>query len=479
MNWKELLLFDLGRLRPGYTPADAPPEPFRWFQKGSKPDNTRPYRVCAYYRFLTNRRWCGPRFLRTNPWRRDLLFITNQLTAMARTNAPFHTGLELLAHEEQGEYRSKPSNLHLLYAVLIAAAILGLLLFAGAEYDVFMRLDWDAFLYALGSCCAALIPVPLLLSLGGAREALLLRMRDRLEEGHTLSETMRHFSNFFPRFYADLTEAGETSGQLAATLAQLGEETLRSVTLRQTLRPVILYVAGVASLQIGLLAFLAVKVMPVFSEILREVGVTEPTPLRWFTQDIPAHLPLLCDIAVVAVLLTAFILWVTRDLHALLARPLSALFLAVPGLRSMVVHQNLVVAGTILSKLLTAGVPLDQALDKTANANLHPLYRRCFKEARTKVLQGESFSNALEIAPRILIPRLFVGWTALGERSGMLPQALERLGDFYRRDVDKRLRIAGDLVLPVGVAALGFLSLAGTLAMFTAITSIGDALILY
>ncbi len=487
MNWKRIFLFDLGRLKPGHVPNPNPPEPFHWMKRSpglSAPAacfNDPGYRPGLYYHYLTGMSWRGPRYFLSGRWRRNLLYTTEQLAAMARANAPFHTGLEMLAREEQ---RMGPALLSALQrrlglSIVVSGLIFILLLLMGFWLDIFSQMDELALSYVVASCCGALLPLPLVLGYGGVREALYLRMRDRLAAGHSLSETMRHFSRFFPKFYADLVEAGELSGDMAGALQQLGEVTLQRVSMGHALRPVFRYLMTVAAIQAFFFTFIVVKVFPVFVEIVSDVGGGLPLPLRWI-QQLPEWTlsKELTGLLILAGMVLFGLLWMRRR-QRFSIRPGGALLLAIPGLRSIMAQQNLIAAGTILEKLLRAGVPLEQALQKAGEAEIHFLYRRLFLGIRRKILQGESLADALEAAPRALVPRLFLGWCALGERSGLLPEALDRLCELYQSNVEKRLRIASESFLPVGVLALGCVSLFCGLALFLTLTTLVDAMILY
>ena len=60
----------------------------------------------------------------------------------------------------------------------------------------------------------------------------------------------------------------------------------------------------------------------------------------------------------------------------------------------------------------------------------------------------------------------------------MLPQALERVSELYQSNVEKRIRILYDSLLPVGVVLLGCVSLFGELLIIMSLTSLVDALML-
>lgn len=499
MNWKKPLLFDLRRLWPGYDPDGPPARPFQWLPWRRNPRDEAEelgFQPGVYYRACTNMKWTGPIYLNGGIWRRDLLNVVNQLTAMAKVNAPFHRGLEALARDQRRSALPFQGirTLRLSVAMLISCGFLTAFLVLGSVAGMLDKADQLAVTFLLVSCLGALLPASLVMNRGGAREALLLRMRDHLEAGCTLSETMRRFPRFFPRFYADIVEAGETSGQLAPSLEGLTEDTLRRITLRRALRPVFWYLSIVLAIQATLLTFIIAKVVPVFADILGglESSVALPWPIqvaqslsdavgrpgRMVSFDLAVNLLLIALAALgLGLLVVGPVILRLRRRYAWSTCGIGLLALPIPGLRRIVVQQNLVAASAILEKLLNAGMPLDAALERVERADLHRVYQTLFRNVRLRVTQGETFSNALKLcAGSGLVPRLYQGVSALGERSGMLPQALSRMAELYQSNVEKRVRILYDAFLPAGVVVLGCLSLFGELLVFTTLVSLVNSL---
>jgi len=499
MNWRKLLLFDMRRLWPGHTPEGPPARPLQWLpwrRRRTQETEARDFQPGVYYRACTSMLWRGPVYINGGIWRRDLLGVVNQLTAMAKVNAPFHRGLEALARDQRRSALPLQGirTLRLSVALMISCAFLSAFLVFGSSAGILDKGDFLTLTFLLVSFMGALLPASLVMNRGGAREALLLRMRDHLESGRTLSEMMRRFPRFFPKFYADLVEAGETSGQLAAALEGLSEDTLRRITLRRALRPVVWYLLIVLSIQVILLSFIIAKVVPVFAEMLRETAPSASLP--WVVQmaqslgDTVYHAGHVKTFELAGNLLMMALALIglgflglgplglrIRRHYALSTCGIGLLAFPIPGLRRILIQQNLVVASVILEKLLKAGMPLDAALERVEQADLLGAYKHLFRNVRLRVIQGETFSDALKrCAGPGLVPRLFQGVSALGERAGMLPEALARLAELYQSNVEKRIRILYDSILPAGVVVLGCLSLFGELLVFTTLISVVDSL---
>ncbi len=148
-------------------------------------------------------------------------------------------------------------------------------------------------------------------------------------------------------------------------------------------------------------------------------------------------------------------------------RALGTPLFLLPGLRGLAIRRNLAAAAVMLEKLLRSGVPIDRALEMIAAAEVHPYYRALLRRVRARVLEGETLAAAFDsergLAP---VPKSFRGMVAVGERSGLLPDALSRIADVYRRVADARASIVSDMLLPFGVLLLAAITLVVQLSLY-------------
>ena len=122
----------------------------------------------------------------------------------------------------------------------------------------------------------------------------------------------------------------------------------------------------------------------------------------------------------------------------------------------MVMQDNFTVITGTLEKLLCAGVPLDKAVENASAGDINPVYSRMLRRVHKRILEGESLVTAFQQASGgLLVPASFTSLVAVGEQSGMLPEALAYLHTFYRAQADIRARILVDTIKPFGVMLMG------------------------
>jgi type IV pilus assembly protein PilC len=106
-----------------------------------------------------------------------------------------------------------------------------------------------------------------------------------------------------------------------------------------------------------------------------------------------------------------------------------------------------------LSTLLSAGLPLVQALDVLAEQATEQRLRDVLLTLSREIQDGRKFSDALGRFPS-LFPALYRGIVANGEASGRLDHALERLAAFLERDLEFRKKIRDVLIYPTMVLTM-------------------------
>ena len=107
--------------------------------------------------------------------------------------------------------------------------------------------------------------------------------------------------------------------------------------------------------------------------------------------------------------------------------------------------------------LLSAGVPLDRALQFTIQHAGHEGLAEALREIRREIQSGVSFADALGRHPRYFAP-VFVAMVAAGESSGALDLVLQRLSQHLEEVTELRSQIRSALLYPAlmaGVASVG------------------------
>ena len=101
--------------------------------------------------------------------------------------------------------------------------------------------------------------------------------------------------------------------------------------------------------------------------------------------------------------------------------------------------------------LLSAGLPLEEALLIVSNQSEKVKIKRMISQVRSRVLEGERFSDALSEYPAVF-SSLYCATVAAGEKTGCLGGVLERLADYVESRQVLRDKIGLALLYPMMIS---------------------------
>jgi type IV pilus assembly protein PilC len=103
--------------------------------------------------------------------------------------------------------------------------------------------------------------------------------------------------------------------------------------------------------------------------------------------------------------------------------------------------------------LVASGVPLLQMLSITAEAVNNVHIERSIKKASEKVKGGKSLADSIENDPNFLplVPNML----RIGEQSGAIEEMMEKLADYYEKEVDNEVAAISSIIEPVMMVILG------------------------
>lgn len=308
---------------------------------------------------------------------------------------------------------------------------------------------------------------------------VLYDLNDDLRAGLTLSEAMARQPHFFPKHHSDLIAVGAKTGKLGECLGTIADEQTYAMSVADTLRGHAAYLATVFTIQICILIFYALKINPVFVEILSELDVTLPGPAAFFV-DLPELVYQGWGLGVMALLFAlvmGLLIFNALRLIPLFRAFLARLIIPIPFLGNLLVKRNLARIAKVLEHLTDAGVPLDSALEDAAAIDVNPAFSGALKRARKRVVQGDTLASALN-HERYVLPASFRRMVTVGENAGLLPDSFAKLSDFYKNEVVKKQKILIDMTAPLFILVLGAISLSAGLAFFSAYLSMVDSILM-
>ncbi len=279
---------------------------------------------------------------------------------------------------------------------------------------------------------------------------LLRNLLTRLYEGMTLSRTLEFHPQAFPTLYVATVRASERTGDLAEALTrylvyQSQMDLVRKKLVGASIYPVLL-------LTLGLLVsgFLLVFVVPKFSAIYEDIG----TDLPWMSMLLIRWGHLVQEngwtLAIIAILMLLGIAY-TFSQPQIRARLLQALW-GIPAVGERMRVYQLARFYKTLGMLLRGGIPVTQALEMVSNL-LQPHFRPRVKTAAALIREGKTISEAMQSAE--LTTAVGSRMLRVGERTGMMGDMMERIGNFHDEEISRWVEWTTKLIEPLLMAVIG------------------------
>jgi general secretion pathway protein F len=145
-----------------------------------------------------------------------------------------------------------------------------------------------------------------------------------------------------------------------------------------------------------------------------------------------------------------------KGLTALDVEPVTGQVGAGPALGGKISASELAESTRQLSSLLTARLPLEQALAVVVEQAERPLVRDRFAAVRSEIVSGQTFSQGLAKYPRDF-PEVYRSLIAAGEQSGDLAQIVGRLADYIESRTALSQKITLAFVYPAIVTLVAMM----------------------
>ncbi|MBF0673679.1 GspF family T2SS innner membrane protein variant XcpS [Pseudomonas sp.] len=301
-------------------------------------------------------------------------------------------------------------------------------------------------------------------------QAMLLAVRARVLEGHSMAASLKEFPAAFPELYRATVAAGEHAGHLGPVLEQLADYTEQRQQSRQKIQLALLYplILMIASLLI--VGFLLGYVVPDVVRVFIDSGQTLPTLTRGLIALSDGVRNWGWLVLLVALGMGLGLRQALRDDQ--LRRRWHGLLLRVPLLGRLSRATDCARFASTLAILTRSGVPLVEALNIAAQVIANRLIREEVLGAAQKVREGGSLTRALEASGQF--PPMMLHMIASGERSGELDQMLSRTARNQENDLAAQVALLVGLFEPFMLVFMGTVVLVIVLAILMPILSLNQ-----
>jgi len=301
-------------------------------------------------------------------------------------------------------------------------------------------------------------------------KSILLGVRAKVMEGHTLADGFSEFPQAFPELYRATVAAGEQSGHLDVVLERLADYTEARQELRQRVTNALVYPIALVIMAVAIISFMLATVVP------KIVGVFENTSaeLPALTTGLIATSDFLRNywpLVLIGAALVGWLMWWVLQKEGP-RRRYHATLLRMPIVGRLTRGVNTARFTRTLSILAGSGVPILDALKISAEVVENIPMRDAVTEATVRVREGASISKSL--AASKLFPPMMIHLVSSGEAGGRLEEMLARSAAGQEREVDGLIAALLGILQPLLIVAMGAIVLTIVLAILLPIFEINN-----
>lgn len=301
---------------------------------------------------------------------------------------------------------------------------------------------------------------------------VLLEVSRDLKGGIELAVALKKHPRVFPAIYVSLVKAGEESGKLDAVLTQLANTLEKDREFRSKVRGAMIYPILVVGMMFVVMLVMMIFVIPRLTSLYTQSNIELPLPTKILigTSSLLVNfwwLLLMLGIGGVV----AFKKWIATPNGRF---TFDEFLLKAPIIGKITKATTLTNFTRTFGLLVTAGIPLLDALTIVANVIGNTVYKRALENTFKGVERGLTFSKQLEAVG--VFPTIIYQMFRVGEETGKIDKVAFKMSEYFESESDQMLKNITIIIEPAILIVLGigvtFLVLSIILPIYKLTTSI-------
>ena len=303
-------------------------------------------------------------------------------------------------------------------------------------------------------------------------KGILTKIKEGIESGASLSDSLRKFPKVFNDLYVNLVESGEKGGVLDRVFKRLSVYFEKILKLKRKIKSAMIYPTVVLSVAVGVIIILMTFVIPVFASLFASVGAKLPALTRDvidFSNFMRAYI--LYIIIALGILIFAFKAYGKKENGK---RNIDRMMLKIPVIGILLKKVAIARFARTLSTMVESGVPILAGLEIVSKTSGNKIIEESLMRTKDEVSSGSPLSSSLNKTN--LFPPLVIQMITVGEKTGNLDAMLAKVADYYDEEVDNAVNNLTQMLEPALIVFLGIVVGTLVVAMYLPIFNLGKAI---
>ncbi len=300
---------------------------------------------------------------------------------------------------------------------------------------------------------------------------LLNDIRADIETGTSLNQAFRKYPMHFDALFCNLVAAGEQAGILETLLDRLATYQEKTIAIKGKIKKALFYPMMIIFVAILVTAIIMVFVIPSFKQVFTSFGADLPTPtliVIAMSDFCLAYWWLL----LFGTLGTAYFGYQSWKRSPKVQIAVDRLMLRPPVIGPLLQKAAIARWTRTLSTTFAAGVPLVEALDSVGPAAGNAVYKEATRQIQNEVNVGTTLAQAMQNSG--VFPNMAVQMTSIGEEAGALDSMLNKVADYFEREVDDTVDALSSMMEPLIMVVLGVVIGSIVVAIYMPIFKLGQ-----
>ncbi len=277
-------------------------------------------------------------------------------------------------------------------------------------------------------------------------------VRKDVEAGIGLSDALERHPKTFNQLFVAMTRAGETGGMLDQALMRVADQLEAADSLRRQVKSAMTYPIVVLSFSLIVLVALLVFLVPVFEGVFTTFGGELPKITQLtvsMSNALKSYWYVVFGVSIGG--FYGFKKWKASESGR---QKWDAFKLRVPmGIGDIVQKISIARWSRTLSGLVTAGVPLMQAIEITGQTSGNWVVEHAMNNVVESVRAGGTIADPLKESP--VFPGMVTHMVSVGEDTGALDTMLTKIAEFYEDQVAAAVKSLTSILEPIMIILVG------------------------
>ena len=285
-------------------------------------------------------------------------------------------------------------------------------------------------------------------------------IQTEVEAGTNLSLALKRYPRLFDDLYTNLVAVGERSGNLDNLMEKIASYMEYHEEIKAKIKGAMFYPAAVIAVAFIVTTLLLLFVIPQFEDLFSSFGASLPAltaALIAMSRGFRDHFLSIFGVIIGSIVFIVF----TYRRSGKMQRGVDHLSLRMPIFGEILRKAAVSRYARTLATMFGSGVPLVESLNSVAGATGNSVYSNACSNIRESVSTGRSLSASM--ADTGLFPAMVIQMTTTGEESGAIEDMLNKVADFYEREVREAVDNMSKLIEPLLMVVLG--GIVGTLVI--------------